>query len=151
MLRFVLTVGTVLALIAVTGFYGICNAMERLGVPGIFVVQLLFLYRYIFVLAEETARMVRARDLRSFGKKGRGLRSFGPMAGSLILRSIDRARKIHRSMVCRGFDGEIRLSGRHSFGVKETVFLLQWTALFAAFRIWDVPRLAGDFLERLFS
>ena len=70
-LKFVLTVSTALLLIALTSFPGICEALARLKVPRIFVVQLLFLYRYIFVLLEEALKMLRAREARSFGKKGR--------------------------------------------------------------------------------
>lgn len=151
MTRFALTVGTALALIACTGFYGICNALGRLGMPRVFVVQLLFLYRYLFVLVEEAARMLRARDLRSFENRGRGLRVYGPLMGTLLLRSIDRAQKIHRAMVCRGFDGTIRITGTHSFGMREYVFLALWTVMFICFRLWNVSVLAGDFFVRLFS
>ena len=70
MLRFVLTVGAALILIATTSFPGICNALERLKVPKLFVVQLMLLYRFVFVLTEEALRIVRARSMRSFAKKG---------------------------------------------------------------------------------
>jgi cobalt/nickel transport system permease protein len=148
MLRFVLTVGTVFCLIACTGFHALCNAMGRLGMPRGLVVQLLFLYRYIFVLVEEAARMMRARDLRSLAGKGQGLASYGPLAGTLLLRSIGRAQKIHRAMLCRGFDGEIRLSREYSFGAREYVFIVQWCALFIIFRLWNVSHLAGDIIVR---
>jgi cobalt/nickel transport system permease protein len=49
MLRFVLTVGAALALVACTGMYRLGAGLERLGVPSLFVVQVLFLYRYLFV------------------------------------------------------------------------------------------------------
>lgn len=151
LLRFALTVGTVLSLIACTGFYNICYALERLGLPRIFAVQLLFLYRYIFVLVEEAVRMVRARDLRSFSGRGRGLGTFGPLAGSLLLRSINRAQKIHQAMVCRGFDGNIRLIRNYVFGRNEVLFLLQWTSLFIIFRLWNISKISGIIIMRIFS
>jgi cobalt/nickel transport system permease protein len=43
MLRFILTVGAALALIACTGMNRLGEGLERLGVPRVFVVQLLFL------------------------------------------------------------------------------------------------------------
>ena len=55
-----------LILIAVTGFNAVCLALDKLGTPRVFVVQLVFLYRYMFVLVDEAARMVRARSLRTF-------------------------------------------------------------------------------------
>ena len=86
-IRAILTVGAALILVGVTGFPAICQALERLGVPQLFAVQLLFLYRYIFVLTEEGARASRARELRSFGKKGLGMASFGSLVGHLLLRT----------------------------------------------------------------
>ncbi|HAA02280.1 MAG TPA: cobalt ECF transporter T component CbiQ, partial [Syntrophobacteraceae bacterium] len=76
MIRFVLTVSAALILIASTGFNAVCMALGKMGAPSSFAVQLLFLYRYIFVLTDEALRMVRARSLRSFGGKGLGLRVF---------------------------------------------------------------------------
>jgi cobalt/nickel transport system permease protein len=70
LLRFTLTVLAALVLIATTSFTGVCRALDRLGAPKIFVLQLLFLYRYLFVLIDEAQRLVRARALRSFGGRG---------------------------------------------------------------------------------
>jgi len=50
MLRFTLTVASALLLVATTGFNGVCLALDTLGAPKAFVVQLFFLYRYLFVL-----------------------------------------------------------------------------------------------------
>jgi cobalt/nickel transport system permease protein len=66
LLRFILTVGAGLLLIATTGFPAICMAIEKLGAPKIFTVLLLMLYRYLFVLVEESIRMMRAYTLRAF-------------------------------------------------------------------------------------
>ena len=52
LLRFMLTVTAALLLVATTGFNGVCLALEKLGAPKAFVVQLLFLYRYLFVLVD---------------------------------------------------------------------------------------------------
>ena len=150
MMRFVLTVSTALALIACTGFTNICFALSRLGAPKIFAVQLLFLYRYIFVLAEEAARMVRARNLRSFDGRGKGIRSYGPMLGNLLLRTIGRAERIHLAMVCRGFDGNIRIINRFNFGLNEFLFVLIWILLFLLFRFVNIPQATGIFVTGLF-
>ncbi|MDO8987537.1 MAG: energy-coupling factor transporter transmembrane component T, partial [Coriobacteriia bacterium] len=61
LLRFALTTMAALVLIATTSFTGICMALEKLGMPDVLATQLLLLYRYIFVLGEETMRMARAR------------------------------------------------------------------------------------------
>ncbi len=149
MIRFALTVFTVLALIATTGFNAVCMALERLGVPRGFVVQLLFLYRYIFVLTEEAGRMARARSLRSFDGKGMGIRVFGSMIGNLLLRTLDRAQRIHIAMLSRGFDGEIRLAYPLKVNRRDILFLSGWTALFILLRLFNLPYLLGDMFSGL--
>jgi len=142
--RAVLTVGAALLLVCVTGFPEICRALGRLGVPQAFTVQLLFLYRYIFVLAEEGARSSRAREIRSFGGKGRGIASYGSLAGHLLLRTWMRADRIHMAMLARGFTGEIHSRKPSRFGGNELLFLFGWSALFLALRLRNVPDLLGS-------
>ncbi len=59
-------------LVATTGMPGVCSALERLGLPDVLATQMLLLYRYIFVLGEETMRMARARALRSLRQPRHG-------------------------------------------------------------------------------
>jgi cobalt/nickel transport system permease protein len=143
-LRATLTIGAVMVLLAVTGMNGIAAAADRLGVPRIFVVQLLFLYRYLFVLAEEGLRLSRARSLRSFGRRGKGPAAYVGLLGHLLLRTLDRAERIHQAMLARGFDGEIHLLRPLRFHLAEWVFLFGWTALFAVMRAVDIARLLGE-------
>ena len=150
LIKFILTVSTAFTLIACTGFNNICFALNRLGVPKIFSTQLLFLYRYIFVLAEEAARMIRARNLRSFNKKGRGIKSYGPLLGNFFLRTINRAERLHLAMSCRGFDGNIRVMNRFGFGLHEFIFMLIWISLFILFRFVNVTQIIGVYFTRLF-
>ncbi|MCB1071433.1 MAG: cobalt ECF transporter T component CbiQ, partial [Kiritimatiellae bacterium] len=103
LLRFVLTVGAALTLIACTGLYPLAHGLERLGVPRIFVVQLLFLYRYLFVIADAGTSMMRSVAMRSSGKPVLRLRQYGSLVGHLLLRSMARADRVYRSMVARGF------------------------------------------------
>ena len=146
LLRFTLTVGAALILIATTSFPGVCMALERLGAPKIFAVQLLLLYRYLFVLIDEGVRMVRARALRSFGRRGMGMKIFGNLAGQLLLRTLDRAQRIHLAMLCRGFDGDIRILRPSRIGPPEIVFTLGWSAAFVLMRFTNLPHLLGGLL-----
>lgn len=145
-LRFLLTTAAALVLIATTGFTGVCNALERLGVPDVFATQLLFLYRYIFVLGEEALTMGRARDLRSTRRRGRGVRVYGRMLGTLLLRTFARAQRIYSAMLLRGFDGHVRARHRASGGASGTMFALGWCALFVFFRLVNVPDALGAML-----
>ncbi len=149
MLRFALTVFAALVLIATTSFTGVCMALERLGAPRVFALQLLFLYRYIYVLIDEALRMVRARALRSFHGRGMDMKTMGHMVGQLLLRTIDRAQRVHQAMLCRGFDGDIRLLRPLRIGRAEILFTLGWSALFVLLRFYNLPQMLGSFLTEL--
>ncbi|PKQ38247.1 MAG: cobalt ECF transporter T component CbiQ [Actinobacteria bacterium HGW-Actinobacteria-1] len=151
LVRFVLTVSAALVLIATTRFNDIVLALERLGMPEVLATQLLLLYRYIFVLAEEAMRMSRARTLRSFDGRGMGMRVYVQMLGQLLLRTFARAERIYAAMLGRGFDGHVRSPRRLSFSAGDAVFILGWSAAFVAFRLVNVPQLLGSLVMRLGS
>lgn len=136
LLRFVLTVGSVLVLVAITSFPAICQAMGRLGVPWAFVLQLLFLYRYIFVLGDEARRMVRARALRSFHGRGSGLKVYGSMLTQLLWRTLERAQRIYQAMLSRGFSGRFRLLTVSRFGFRDGLFVIGWSCYFILLRLY---------------
>jgi cobalt/nickel transport system permease protein len=150
MIRSLLTVGTAFILVGTTGFTTVCQALERLGIPQLFAVQLLFLHRYIFVLAEETDRASRARELRSCGNRGLGVASFGSLAGHLLLRTWQRAERIHTAMLSRGFVGRFHSHRHSSFGTSELGFLLGWSTLFIALRIFDISSALGAIVTGIF-
>ena len=142
-MRSILTVGAAIVLVGVTGFPGICLALERVGMPRVFAVQLLFLYRYIFVLTDEGSRMERARKLRAFGKKMEpGI--FSSLVGHLLLRTWQRAERIHMAMLARGFTGEFHTRQDTRFGGREMLFLFGWSTLFIIMRFLNLSQLVGS-------
>ena len=145
-IRAALTIGAALVLVGVTGFPAICRALERLGMPQAFAVQLLFLYRYIFVLTEEGSRASRARELRSLGNKGLGMRVYGSLLGHLLLRTWQRAERIHMAMLARGFAGEFHTRQELRFGGREMLFLTGWSTLFITLRFNNASQLLGTFI-----
>ena len=150
LLKFVLTVSTALLLIATTSFPTVCHALRQLGMPAIFVSQLLFLYRYIFVLGEEVMRIVRARDMRSYGHRGTGVKVFVRIVGVLFLRTIERAERIYFAMLARGFHGDMPASKHYSIAKRDTAFALSVTACLFIFRCYPVAEIVGRFFRELF-
>jgi len=144
MIKFVLTIGAALLLIATSSFPGVCRALQRLGLPDIFISQLMFLYRYLFVLMEETMKIVRARDMRSFGNKGTGSRTFIGIVGVLLIRTIERAERIYNAMLSRGFTGKIIASRKVKFGFQDMAFLAIALAAALGFRYCDITGLIGN-------
>ena len=151
LMRFVLTVTSALALVSLTGFNSVCMALERFKVPRPFIVQLMFLYRYLFVLTEESDRMVRAMSARSFCGGMMNFKTFVSLIGHLLLRTLDRAERVYRAMCCRGFDGRIRIIRPLNISLKDAAFLITWVILFISFRFWDIPVKLGGLVMRIFS
>jgi len=142
-LRFVLTVTAAFILISLTGFNAVCEALIKFWVPRQFVIQLLFFYRYIFVLTDETERMVRASSFRVFNSKAIGFRVFVLLIGNLLLRTLDRAERIYRAMCCRGFDGHIYIIRSMKIGYPEIIFTFGWALLFIFLRYSNIPLKLG--------
>ena len=148
LLRFALTVGAALVLVACTGMHRLCAGLEQLGLPRVLAVQLLFLYRYLFTVADEGARMLRSAELRSAGPRPLRVRVYGSLVGHLLLRSLDRAERVYRAMQARGFDGEIRTLQRPRLRGTDLLFVCGWLTFFAAARCWNLAGLLGTLLMK---
>ena len=149
LMKFMLTVSTALLLIATTSFPGVCFALRKLGMPEIFVSQLLFLYRYLFVMAEETMKIVRAREMRSFDKRGRGLKVFTSMAGVLFIRTVERAERIYQAMLSRGFSGSIPSVKQYRLAWTDVISIGAALSVFSLLRLYDIPGRLGTLIARL--
>ena len=150
LIRSILTIGAAFVLVGTTGFTAVCQALEQLGMPQVFAVQLLFLYRYIFVLAEEGDRASRARELRSCGRTGQGICSISSLISHLLLRTWQRAERIHMAMLARGFTGKFHSSRQSCFGSTEIGFILLWSALLIFMRCQNISLILGSLVTRLF-
>jgi cobalt/nickel transport system permease protein len=128
---------------ATTPFPDILHALRHLRVPAILVSIIAFMYRYLFVLVDEVARLLRARAARSArlpDHQGGGTiiwraKVAGHMAGQLFVRSLDRSDRVYQAMLARGYRGSLLTMNPH------VMRPLDWAVLvgFAVFLI--VPHL----------
>ncbi len=138
-----LSVQMAILLVATTPFPDLIHALRHLRLPQVIVAVVAFMYRYLFVLADETLRLLRAREARSARLRpdagGGSLRwraqVAGNMAGQLFLRSYERSDRVYNAMLARGYQGELLTMHPHTlrkadwaFGLGVAVFLLlvQW-------------------------
>jgi cobalt/nickel transport system permease protein len=113
-----ISVQAAILLTATTQFPDILTAMRAVRVPRLLVAIIGLMWRYIFVLADEALRLMRARAARSGEAEIPGHRkggqiswraqTAGGMAGNLFIRSIERSDRIYVAMLSRGYDGEVR-------------------------------------------
>lgn len=120
LLRSWLAVQAAVLLTATTQFPDLVHALRHLRVPHLLTAILSFMYRYLFVLADEALRLVRARASRSAGSKDGArvsllwrARVTGGMIGQLFLRSYDRSERVHNAMLARGYTGLMRTMNPH--------------------------------------
>ena len=101
------------------------HALAALRVPGKFVFLLLFTYRAVFLLAGEWQRLGRALKLRGFAPAFNlhTYRTFGNLIGLTLVRALERAERIHRAMLLRGFSGRFYSLTEFRFGGRDALFL----------------------------
>lgn len=145
-LKCILTVTAGLILVATTGIDRLGAALRMIRVPRILVLQLLLTCRYISVLGDELARMLRAYSLRAPGHKGISRDAWGSFTGSLLLRSFDRAQRIYSAMCLRGFAGDYHTGNIPKAGCRDMSFLVGWGLFFVIIRFFNFPLLLGSFL-----
>jgi len=99
------------------------RAMSAFRVPEKIVNLFIFSYRYIHAILLEYKRLKEAMEIRGFRPKTNmhTYRSYAYLVGMLIVKSHDRAERVHSAMICRGFQG--KFFDLTEFSVKATDFL----------------------------
>jgi cobalt/nickel transport system permease protein len=87
-----------------TPFSRILRVLQWLHVPALLITTLALMHRYLFVLAEESGRMRRARQSRTL-RPGRRFhwQTLATVAGQLFIRASERAERIYDAMCARGW------------------------------------------------
>jgi cobalt/nickel transport system permease protein len=125
-----------------TSFTDLMAALAWLRVPSGFTEVALFAWRYLFVLFDD-AQVVYAAQKNRLGYAGyrRGLRSFGTLAGALVIKAFDGSQTITTAMVQRGYDGTMPLLKHKPFRFHEAAGATVIVA--AAGGLWMMQMLAA--------
>jgi cobalt/nickel transport system permease protein len=124
-IRAVLCLVLLILLTNTTRFVELLRGLRRFGCPQVLVMNLSFLYRYFFVLTEEAMKMKQARDCRRVGRAPffEELRILGSMLGTLLIRSFERAERMHGAMLSRGYCGEFPVISPRKFSWRDLAFV----------------------------
>lgn len=113
-----------------TTFTEVMAALAWLRVPQSFIEVAMFAWRYLFVLFEDAMVVYHAQKNRlGYAGYGRGLKSFGTLAGALVIKAFDNSQIITTAMVQRGYDGHMPLLKQKPFCAGELIA----SVLFVAF------------------
>jgi len=143
MLRSWVAVQAAILLTAVTPFPDILWALSSLRLPRLLVATIAFMFRYFFVLADETTRMLRARAARSAraagGRRPAPLwqgRVAGNMVGSLFLRALERSERVHDAMLARGYSGQMPSLARRAMRLTDWLIVAAAVLTLAGLMAW---------------
>ncbi|MCO6453546.1 MAG: cobalt ECF transporter T component CbiQ [Caldilineales bacterium] len=149
LVRSLLSVQMAILLTTTTQFPDLMHAMRHLYVPQPLVATISFMYRYLFVLADEAMRLIRARNARSAAIPGQksGVSVFwrarvaGNMVGQLFVRSFERGDRVYNAMLARGYTGHIYTLNPHVMRSEDWASLLFVSAylLFIQFVAHTLP------------
>jgi cobalt/nickel transport system permease protein len=130
----------VLTLVATTPIAMLLRGLEFAGAPRFLLMVAQFIYRYLFVIAEE-AQLMRSAALAR-GASRAGFRPAAGAVGALFARSYARAEEIQRAMMARGFSGRFPTLGELRFTAADGVFAIVVSGAAVAARVVS-ERLAG--------
>jgi cobalt/nickel transport system permease protein len=102
------TIGTVSAVLlgATTSFPDVLHALERLRAPRLLVLIAGFMYRYLFVIVDETRRMRTALAARAYRPRHLlAVSAIGRVVIAMFLRTYDRGERVYVAMLARGYRG----------------------------------------------
>ncbi len=119
----------VLSLITLLGTSRIVNlghALERLHLPSRLCFLLLFSYRYIFVIYQEYQKLNRAAKMRCFRPSTNlhTYRTYGYLFGMTLVKSYNRATRVHQAMMLRAFDGRLIPLRKDNSSPQDFAFLI---------------------------
>ncbi len=132
-----------IALVATIPIFTLGHAMRQLHFPDKIIHLFLFTYRYIHVILQEYHRLTNAMKIRGFIARTNihTYRSYAYLVGMLLVKSYDRAERVYKAMLCRGFSGRYYTLSRFSIKTGDILYLslmlaailglvvLQWSAI----------------------
>jgi len=124
-------------LTATTPLADLLWALRKMHAPESLNLILALMYRYTSLMSEEHSRLERARLSRTARPLGsQRYAIYGRQLGTLLLRSWDRAERVHSAMLSRGFDGGWPTLIARSMQPIDWQFLIGFGGAFLAARVF---------------
>jgi cobalt/nickel transport system permease protein len=103
-------IGTLSAVLlaATTTFPAVLRGLEAMRMPRLLLLIAAFMYRYLFVIVEETGRMRAALSSRAYRPRtALQTAPIGRMATAMFLRTYSRGERVYNAMLARGYSGRM--------------------------------------------
>ncbi len=140
-LKSYLSLIAMILLISSTSFSHFLKALQKLKIPAILVMIFSFMYRYLFVIADELMNVKMAKDARTAGgSKWSHTKTLANIIGVVFIHSYERSERIYQSMLSRGFDGTIRTLDDFELKNKDYIFGISAATIFILIKILEYSR-----------
>jgi cobalt/nickel transport system permease protein len=129
------TIGTLSAVLlgATTSFPDVLHGLERLRAPRLLVLIAGFMYRYLFVIVDETRRMRTALAARAYRPRhALQVSAIGRVVIAMFLRTFDRGERVYVAMLARGYAGAMPRLDELALRRADVLFLMALPVLLAA-------------------
>ncbi len=145
--RGILIMAKVLSAVSVIIFLSMTTPVNKLlsaarwfKVPNTWVEIAMLSYRYSFVLLEDAAAIRNAQKVRlGYSSLARGLRSFGELMGSTVIRTYDRSIAVYESMVLRGYDGTMPdAAWEEGLGIKDVAAVIVFIIILVSLLVLNI-------------
>ncbi|MGD8513539.1 MAG: cobalt ECF transporter T component CbiQ [Deltaproteobacteria bacterium] len=132
-----------ISLVASTSLLTLGHAMHDLKIPKKLVHLFFFTYRYTYVIHQEYLRLVNAMKVRGFrpGTNMHTYKTFAYLVGMLLVRSSERADRVHSAMLCRCFRGRLYSLSMFSLKPKDVVSLILMLVLILTLGVLEWTRM----------
>ena len=119
------------------------HGLRKIKVPRIMVSIMFLMYRYVFLIREESRAGQMAINSRVFKRSHYTVnRKITYLMGNLFIKSFDRAENIYRSMESRGFTGEFHITEKTVKSSNLSIaFLLTFIIIPASIKIVELARI----------
>ena len=99
----------VTALLGSSTVFALVHALRHLALPEKLVHMFFFTFRYFQIMHAEYLRLREAMRVRCFtpGTNRHSYKSYAQLMGMVLVRSLDRAERVHEAMLCRGYTGKL--------------------------------------------
>jgi cobalt/nickel transport system permease protein len=126
-----------LLLAATTRTPDLLQGLRRLGVPGVFVMLLAFIARYVSVLGDQLHSLRIALISRAPHLRGRRLlAALGSITGNLFVRSYERGERVYAAMLARGYTGTLPVVTTARIGAAEVLVVVTALLTVAALALY---------------
>ncbi len=130
---------SIISLLGTSPLYTLAQAGIKLKFSTKLINLFLLTIRYIYVIFDEYLTLSNAMKIRGFklNLSKNTIIGLANLLGLLLVRSMDRAERIHHAMLCRGYDGTIWI---------QTDFKLKWYDIFFLIAMLGIMIILGVLL-----